>query len=154
MQIRNVSSILTNFTIPIRSKPLMCLNFVQISSKLGRSSALPSQHCWIRRDKWLGQSGGSCGFIPLSTLSLNVFTVGLQSWSVGKGVGSPVSTAKQISPKLYTSAFLGWHLSGSWSACWMHTFQVPWTWLNQCSLSGLHMRYYPFWLLWCQSQIF
>jgi hypothetical protein len=44
-------------------------------------------------------------------------TVGFSNSSTGKGGGSPISTAKQISPTFYTSVFLGWHLSGSCSAC-------------------------------------
>jgi hypothetical protein len=43
-------------------------------------------------------------------------TVAFSNSSTGKGVGSPISTAKKISPTLYISVFLGWHLSGSCSA--------------------------------------
>jgi hypothetical protein len=66
-------------------------------------------------DKRSGQFGGSAGLFPFRTLSLNAHTVGFINSVKGKGVGSPVSTAWQRSPKLYTSVFLGWNILGSFS---------------------------------------
>jgi hypothetical protein len=86
-------------SIPVRRHPLMYLSCVQMVWKSGRFTGFPCQHCWIRPDNKFGQFGGSCGLFPLRTLPLNALT-DLNTSVGGKGVGSPISTQKQISPKL------------------------------------------------------
>jgi hypothetical protein len=89
-----------SLTLPVRRHPLMYLSSLQMVWKSGRFTGFPPQHCWIRPDKHFGQFSGSCGLFPFHTLPLNALTEGFINSVGGKGVGSPISTQKQISPKL------------------------------------------------------
>jgi len=116
----------------------MYLSCVQMSGKLGRKSGCTCQHRSISPDKRAGQAGGRFGLFPCSILALNFMVVSTPS--IRNLEGFSVTTVKQRIPKLWTSVFMGWNLSG------MSSSGSSWY------TSGAIYNRLPIGLVWCKNE--